>query len=182
MSIKILGIAGSLRENSYNKMLLLEAQRLAPKECRIEIFDIASLPLYNQDLEKNLPEQVVDLKRKIVEADAILFSTPEYNYSMPGVIKNAIDWGSRPHGNNSWSEKPAAIMGATPSGFGTLRAQLHLRQSMLYTKMHPLNNELYVSDAPSKFNEKGELVDVRIRNKIRDLLEDLVIWTIKLRK
>ena len=109
--IRILGIAGSLRKASFNQGALRAAVELAPAEATIEIFDIDGIHGFNQDLEQNPPERVAELKRKIREADAILFVTPEYNYSIPGVLKNAIDWASRSYGDSAWNEKPAAIMG-----------------------------------------------------------------------
>lgn len=178
--IKILGIAGSLREKSFNKMLLMEAVRLAPKNATVEILDIADIPSYNQDLEEKMPQAVIDLKNKIKESDAILFVTPEYNYSIPGVLKNVIDWGSRPYGDNTWDRKPVAIMGATIGGFGTIRAQSHLRQTFLFTNMFPVNAELYVSSAHEKFDRDGNLNDVEIKGKIETLTQNLVDWTKKL--
>ncbi|MCL5410938.1 MAG: NAD(P)H-dependent oxidoreductase [Patescibacteria group bacterium] len=179
--IKILGVAGSLRKGSYNKMLLKEALRLAPKDVEINIFDIKDIPLFNQDLELNLPKSVINLKNKIKESDAILLVTPEYNYSIPGVLKNVIDWGSRPYGNNSWDKKPVAIMGASIGGFGTIRAQTHLRQTFIFTNMFPINNELFVSRANGKFDQNGNLTDNEIREKIIVLLQNLVDWTKKLK-
>jgi chromate reductase len=157
-------------------MLLREAKDLVNRNLAyIEIFEIANLPLFSQDLELNPPIAVQELKRAITEADAILLATPEYNYSTSGVLKNTIDWGSRPYGDNSWAGKPVAIMGASIGGFGTIRAQLHLRQMFLFLNMHPVDNpEVYVSKADSKFNEKGELTDEDIREKIVNLLDALV--------
>lgn len=178
--IKILGVAGSLRKGSYNKMLLKEAVRLVPKDAKINIFNINNIPLFNQDLELNLPKSIVNLKNKIKESDAILLVTPEYNYSIPGVLKNVIDWGSRPYGDNSWNKKPVAIMGASIGGFGTIRAQTHLRQTFIFTNMFPINNELFVSRANEKFDQNGNLTDNEIKEKIIVLLQNLVDWTKKL--
>ena len=110
--IRILGIAGSLRRDSYNRATLRAAIELAPEDASIDIFELDGIPGFNQDEEQNPPAKVVELKRRIREADAILFVTPEYNYSVPGVLKNTIDWASRPYGDSAWNGKPAAIMGA----------------------------------------------------------------------
>ena len=111
--IAILGIAGSLRQASYNRAALRAAEQLVPEGARLDIFDLAGIPPFNQDDERNPPARVVELKRSIRSSDAILLVTPEYNYSIPGVLKNAIDWASRPYGDNSWEGKPVAVMGAS---------------------------------------------------------------------
>src|SRR5687767_13200144 len=117
-NIRVLGIAGSLRESSYNRGALRAAVELAPEGVTIETFDINEIPPFNQDDEGSPPQIVTEFKQKIREADAIIFSTPEYNYSLPGVLKNAIDWASRPYGDSAWNGKPAAIMGASPGAIG----------------------------------------------------------------
>src|SRR6188474_1652296 len=127
-TIKILGIAGSLRKASFNKMALKAAQSLVPAGATLEILDLPDLPGFNQDNEKSPPAAVTDMKAKIRAADAILLATPEYNYSIPGVFKNAIDWCARPYGDSAWKGKPVAIMGASTGVLGTARAQYHLRQ------------------------------------------------------
>src|SRR3970282_2692923 len=111
--IKILGIAGSLRKQSYNKGALRAAQKLCPDGATVEVFDLEGIPPFNQDDEKNVPAKVNELKQKIRAADAILLVTPEYNYGMPGVLKNPIDWASRPYGDNAWSGKPVPLMADT---------------------------------------------------------------------
>src|SRR3990167_9441513 len=159
--IKILGIAGSLRKQSYNRGLLQAALETLPLNCSLEIFDLASIPLYNQDEETHLPQAVSLLKQKVRAADALLIATPEYNYSIPGVLKNALDWGSRPYGDNAWDNKPVAIMGASPGIQGTSRAQYHLRQVFVYLNMHPLNQpELMVGTAQDRFDAAGRLTDL----------------------
>ena len=135
----ILGFAGSLRKGSFNKSILRAAAELIPSGVVIEIFDLEGIPPFNQDLDQQAPEKVKEFKARIRAADALLIATPEYNYSIPGVLKNAIDWGSRPHGDNSFEDKPVAIMGASPGMLGTARAQYHLRQSCVFLNMHPLN-------------------------------------------
>jgi len=181
--ITILGFAGSLRKNSYNKSLLRAAMDLVPKDAKLEIFDIEGIPLFNQDLETRMPEKVKEFKAKIRAADAILIATPEYNYSIPGVLKNAIDWASRPYGDNSFEGKPVAIMGASLGMIGTARAQYHLRQICVFLNMHPINKpEVFVTFAHEKFDEKGRLKDEETREIIRELLQSLITWTRKLKE
>jgi chromate reductase len=120
-AIRLLGIAGSLRRESYNRAALRAASSLLPEGATLDIFELDGIPGFNQDEEQNPPEKVVDLKRRIRQADALLFVTPEYNYSIPGVLKNAIDWASRPYGDSAWNGKPAAIMGASIGNIATAR-------------------------------------------------------------
>ena len=180
--IKILAFAGSLRKESYNKALIETAKELAPDNVEIEIFDLAKIPLFNQDLEQNMPEPVKEFKRKIKEADAILIATPEYNRSVPGVLKNAIDWASRPSGDNSFEDKPVAVFGATGgSVVGTSAAQLHLHQIFAFLNMHPVERPaLYISNANEKI-KNGRVIDEQTRKLIKELLEALVQWTLRLR-
>jgi len=179
--IRILGFAGSLRKGSYNRMALKAATQLVPDNAEIEVFDLEGIPPFNQDLEEDPPERVREFKTRIREADAILIVTPEYNYSVPGVLKNAIDWASRPYGDNAFEGKPAAIMGASMGVLGTARAQYHLRQSFVFLDIHPVNSpEVMISTAQEKFDEDGNLRDEHTREKIRDLLRALVEWTEKL--
>jgi chromate reductase len=138
--IHILGIAGSLRRNSYNRAALRMAQQLAPEDAVLDTFELDGIPVFSQDDEKQPPERVVEFKKQIRAADAILLVTPEYNYSIPGVLKNAIDWASRPYGDSAWTDKPMAIMGASSGRWGTARAQYHLRQVFVFLKMHRLTN------------------------------------------
>jgi chromate reductase len=179
----ILAIPGSLRKGSYNRAALKAAQELAPPGVRIEIADLKNIPPYNQDTERNPPDAVRELKERIRAADAILFATPEYNYSVSGVLKNAIDWVSRPRGDNAWDEKPVAIMGASTGQLGTARAQYHLRQSLISVNMHPLNRpEVMIAVANTKFDEHGNLTDEQTRRRIGELLNALVVWAKELRK
>ncbi|HVF30143.1 MAG TPA: NAD(P)H-dependent oxidoreductase [Pyrinomonadaceae bacterium] len=180
-TIKILGIAGSLREGSYNRGALNAAAGLVPEGAKIEIFDIAGFPDFIQGQDEDPPQKVIDFKRKIREADAILISSPEYNYSVPGVLKNAIDWASRPYGDSAWNRKPAAIMGASIGGIGTARMQYHLRQIMVFLNMFPLNQpEVMISNATGKFDAEGNLTDEKTKEFIASMLTALVDWTRKL--
>ena len=180
--ISILGFAGSLRKDSYNKSLLRAAQEMVPEDATLEVFDLERIPPFNQDLENQPPEKVKEFKTKIRSADAILIATPEYNYSIPGVLKNAIDNASRPYGDNAFNGKPAAIMGASIGMLGTARAQYHLRQSMVFLNMYPLNQpEVMVPFAQEKIDQNGRLTDQKTRDKIKELLGALVLWAKKLK-
>jgi chromate reductase len=181
--IRILGFAGSLRKDSYNKSLLRAASELVPKDAEVEIFDLEGIPPFNQDLENQPPEKVKEFKAKIRAADAILIVTPEYNYSIPGVLKNAIDCASRPYGDNAFEHKPVAIMGASIGAMGTARAQYHLRQCFVFLTCFALNQpEVMVPFANDKIDKNGKLADQKTRDKIRELLESLVAWTRRLKK
>lgn len=177
--VTILGIAGSLRKKSFNRAALRAAQEVAPEDARIEIFELNGIPPFDQDDEGHPPEKVVQFKERIRAADAILIVTPEYNYSVPGVLKNAIDWASRPYGDNAWDGKPVAVMGASIGSLGTARAQYHLRQSFVFLNMYPMNQpEVMIGNAASRFDEQGNLTDQDTRDRIRKLLEALVKWTL----
>jgi chromate reductase, NAD(P)H dehydrogenase (quinone) len=174
----ILGIAGSLRQGSYDRAALRAAQHLVPEDTEIEIFEIDGIPGFNQDDEQHPPEKVIELKAEVRAADAILFVTPEYNYSIPGVLKNAIDWASRPYGDSAWEGKPVAVMGASVGVIGTARAQYQLRQMFVFLDMYPINGpEVMISNARQRFDENGNLTDETSRELIRQLLQNLVIWT-----
>jgi chromate reductase len=179
--LSILGFAGSLRQGSYNSALLRAAQEMVPSEANLEIFDLAGIPPFNQDLENRPAERVMEFKAAIRAAGALLIATPEYNYSMPGVLKNALDSASRPYGDNALDGKPVAIMGASVGMLGTARAQYHLRQSCVFLNMHPLNRpEVMVPFAQEKVDEQGRLTDSKTREKIKELLEALILWARRL--
>ena len=181
--IRILGIAGSLRRQSYNRAGLRAAAQLAPEGATVEIFELDGIPGFSEDDERSPPEKVVELKRRIRESDAVLFVTPEYNYSIPGVLKNAIDWASRPYGDSAWSGKPAAIMGASVGTIGTARAQYHLRQVMVFLNMFPINQpEVMIGNAHERFDAEGNLTDETTREYVRRLLQSLVEWTRRIRQ
>jgi len=180
--IRILAFAGSLRKDSYNKALVETAKELAPENVEIEVFDLAPIPLFNQDLEQEMPKAVKEFKSKIKGADAILIATPEYNRSIPGVLKNAIDWASRPSADNSFNDKPVAVFGATGGGLiGTSAAQLHMRQIFSFLNMHPVEKpQVYITGASEKI-EGGRVVDEQTRELIKELVMALVQWTLRLR-
>lgn len=182
-TVTILGFAGSLRKGSYNKSLLRAAVELAPKDVKIEVFDLEGIPPFNQDFESQPPERVKEFKKKIKATDVILIATPEYNYSIPGVLKNAIDWASRPYSDNAFQGKPVAIMGASTGMLGTARAQYHLRQCFVFLNMYPLNKpEIIVTFAPEKFDENGNLKDEPTKKRLAEFLEALVAWTNRLKE
>lgn len=179
----ILGIAGSLRKASFNRSLLKAAVDLVPEGARIDTFEIDGLPLFNQDDEANPHPKVAEFKQRVRAADAILFVTPEYNYSIPGVLKNAIDCASRPYGDNAWNGKPVAVMGASVGTLGTARAQYHLRQTFVFLNMFPVNQpEVMVAKAQDRFDQEGRLTDETTKKLTRQLLAELVNWTKRLRQ
>jgi chromate reductase len=179
--VKILGFAGSLRKGSYNRSLLRAAQELVPRDAKLEIFDLDGIPLFHHEQEDQPTEKVKEFKAAIRAADALLIATPEYNYSMPGVLKNALDSASRPHGDNALTGKPVAIIGASVGMLGSARAQYHLRQSCVYLNMYPLNlPEVMVPSAQDKIDDKGRLIDPKTREKITELLKALIIWARRL--
>jgi chromate reductase len=173
-NIKVLGIAGSLRKGSYNRAALRAAQDLMPAGAVLEIAEIDGLPGFSQDEEKSPPAKVTELKAKIRAADAVLFVTPEYNYSIPGVLKNAIDWASRPYGDSAWKGKPVAVMGASPGALGTARAQYHLRQCFVFLDMPVVNQpEVMIAHAADKFDADGNLKDDKAKELTAKLLANL---------
>ncbi len=179
----ILGFGGSLRKGSFNKALLMAARELVPDDARLEIFDIRDIPVFNQDFESDLPHVVREFKAKISAADAILIATPEYNHSIPGFLKNAIDFASRPGRDNSFSGKPVAIMGASQGAVGTARAQDHLRQVLATLNMHVLNRpEVLVATVQDKIDEHGMITDQATKERIKKLLAALVAWTAQLKE
>ena len=172
--VRILGIAGSLRKGSYNRAALRAAQQLCPEGARVEIFELDGLPGFNQDEERNPPPRVLELKQAIRSADAVLLVSPEYNYSIPGVLKNAIDWASRPYGDSAWAGKPVAVMGASVGLFGAIRAQYHLRQCFVFLDMDAvLQPEVAIGMAQQKFDAEGRLTDAKSKELIGELLKNL---------
>ena len=181
-TLDVLGIAGSLRRASFNRYALRAAVELAPKGMTIDTFDLAGIPAFNQDDEQKPPAVIRDLKARVRAADAILFVTPEYNYSIPGVLKNAIDWASRPYGDSAWKGKPAAIMGASGGVIGTARAQYHLRQCFVFLDMVAVNQpEVMIGNAAERFDASGTLTHEPTRKIIGQLLESLATLTVTLR-
>ncbi len=177
--MRVLGIAGSLRAGSFNRALLRAAVELAPPELEIAIFEgLGAIPPYDGDVEaQGDPAPVVAFKRAIHDADALLIATPEYNYGVPGVLKNAIDWASRPPGKSVLNRKPAGIIGASMGPQGTARAQLALRQSLVFTETYAmLRPEVLVARAHEKVDAGGRLTDESTRTHLREFLGALSVW------
>jgi chromate reductase len=171
----ILGIAGSLRQSSFNGFALEAAAELLPEGVTMEIINLQGIPVFNQDDELAPPPAVVAFKQKILAADAILFATPEYNYSLPGGLKNAIDWASRPYGESAWQGKAAAIMGVSIGNFGTARAQYDLRKILVALDMPVVvQPEVMIGNATERFDKNGRLSDERNRQLIEKLLKALI--------
>src|SRR5579862_3916795 len=163
-TVRILGVAGSLRRGTFNAAALRAAQDLAPTGMTIEIFDLAPIPMYNDDVRlEGYPPPVADFRARIKAADGLLLATPEYNYSTSGVLKNAIDWASRPP-EQPFEGKPIAIMGASPGALGTARAQGHLRHMFIFLDGLLMNRpEVMVNGAAGKFDAEGKLTDQATR-------------------
>lgn len=175
----ILGIAGSLRDQSLNRWLLEAAREVAPEGVSIEIFDLGEIPLYNADLDSDgaRPASVERFKDALTATDALLIATPEYNYTIPGVLQNALDWASRPARRSPLSGKPVGIMGASPGSIGTARAQEHLKLVLLAALALPLpHGGVVVGDALRKFDETGTLVDEPTRRFLADYVQQLAAW------
>jgi chromate reductase, NAD(P)H dehydrogenase (quinone) len=173
--IRILGISGSLRKGSYNSLALRAAETLMPQGVALDLIELHGIPVFSQDAEMAPPEAVLDFKRRIRAADGILFATPEYNYSVAGSLKNAIDWASRPYGDSAWKGKPAAMMGASVGSLGTARAQYHLRQILVALDMPTLNQpEVMISNAAQRFDADGRLVDETTGKLLGQLLAGLI--------
>ena len=179
--IKVLAFSGSLRKGSYNRILLKEIIKLKPENVVITEFDISPIPLYNEDVEvSNYPEAVIDFKDKIRNTDGILIVTPEYNYSIPGVLKNALDWASRPPTDIPFIVKPCAILGTSISMFGSLRSQLHLRQVLFALGLHVMNTpEIYIPKAKELFENKYE-PDEKMVNRLTKFWDSFIKWTEKI--
>lgn len=175
---KILGISGSLRKGSLNTAALKAAQKLAPEHITIEIADISAIPLYNADVQaEGFPESSERLSEQIMAADAVLIVSPEYNYSVPGVLKNALDWVSRSP-KKPFEHKAVAIMGASPGMLGTARMQYHLRQIMVFLNAYVLNKpEVMIGHATSKFDAEGNLTDEKTGEIMKSQLEALAAFS-----
>jgi len=183
-TLNVLGIAGSLRRGSFNRGLIRAAVELAPPSMRVIPHDLGDLPLFNADVEAlGDPEHVRRFKQAIADSDALLIATPEYNHCVPGVLKNAIDWASRPPRRSVLSNRPVAIMGASSGGGGTARAQSHLRDGLAYTSGLVLPQpEVLVPFAGERFDEDGNLHDDHTRAAISELLVSLAEWVHELRE
>jgi chromate reductase len=180
-AMKILGVSGSGRKGSYNWGLLEAAKEMLPDSTTLEIFDVSRFPLYTQDHEHDPPPEVRLFKQKIRQSDAILFATPEHNYTITAVLKNAIEWGNRPGGDNSWNGKPAAIVSASSGPRGGARSQLHLRQILVDLNMYAINQpQLLLARAQDSFDSDLKLKDPQSRETLKTILQTLASWTKKI--
>jgi chromate reductase len=180
--IKIVGFAGSLRRASFNRGVIRAAAESAPSGMLVDVFDLADIPLYNQDVEHaGEPASVVALKRAISGADALLVATPEYNHGIPGVLKNALDWASRPRATSPLRDKPVAVTGASPGTGSTARAQAQLREAFVFTGACVMPQpELLIGAAASHFDADGNITDAELRASLVELIEALRAWTVRL--
>ena len=174
---KIAVIVGSLRKESFNLKTAKVLVALAPESLSLEIINIANLPMFNEDLEPNPPKEWVAFKEQISAMDGLLFLTPEYNRSVPAVLKNAIDVGSRPYGKNSWDGKPAAIVSVSTGNISGFGANHHLRQSLVFVNVHTMAQpEAYIGGAAALFDEKGKLTNDSTRKFLKSFMEAFEKW------
>jgi chromate reductase, NAD(P)H dehydrogenase (quinone) len=176
-TVKVLGICGSLRKGSFNMAALRTAIALKPANVSVTVADISQIPLYNEDVRaQGFPPPVETLRRQIADADALLFACPEYNYGISGVLKNAIDWASRPP-DQPFAGKPMAILGAAAGMAGTARSQYDLRRAAVFLDMHVMNKpEVFIGQAQTKFDAEGNLTDEAAKGFIKDMMANLATW------
>lgn len=174
---KVAVIVGSLRKESFNRKMAKALVAMAPAPLKLEIVEIGQLPLYNQDFDANPPPEVPAFKQRIFDSDAVLFVTPEYNRSVPGLLKNALDVGSRPYGKSAWSGKPTAVVSVSPGVIGAFGANHALRQSFVFLNMPALQQpEAYIGNAAQLFNDKGELAQDSMREFMAKFLQAFAQW------
>ena len=170
-------IVGSLRKESFNRKMARAMIATAPPSLKLEIVEIGQLPHYNQDLESTPPKEVTEIKQRIARCDAVLFVTPEYNRSVPGVLKNAIDCASRPYGKSAWDGKPCAVMSVSPGAIGGFGANHHLRQSLVFLNMPAMQQpEAYIGNATKLFDDKGNLTSDETREFVNKFLQAFAQW------
>ena len=170
-------VVGSLRKGSYNRMTARALKALAPEHLRLEIVEIRDLPLYDEDADASPPPAWVAFRQRIARADALLFVTPEYNRSIPGVLKNAVDVGSRPYGKSAWQGKPGAIVSVTPGALGAFGANHCLRQSLVFLNVPAMQQpEAYIGGAAKLFDAQGELTDDRTREFFKTFMTAFAAW------
>ena len=178
--IKVAVIVGSNRRESINRRLAQALTRLGADRLAFAFVRIDDLPLYNQDLEGALPESVLRFKSEIEAADGLLFATPEHNRSIPAVLKNAIDWGARPYGRNSWSGKTAAITGTSPGALGAALAQQHLRQILGALGALVMGGEAYIAFKPGLVDEAGAIADAGTRAFLQNFIDQFAALAVRL--
>lgn len=174
---KVAVVVGSLRQGSYNRKMAKIAIELASESLELAIVEIDALPFFNQDHEADPPPEVTAFKQRIAESDAVLFVTPEYNRSVPGVLKNAIDIASRPYGKSAWNAKPCAVLSVSTGAIGGFGANHHLRQSLVFLNMPAMPSpEAYIGNASKLFDDKGSLVEESTRSFLRKFLDAFAHW------
>lgn len=174
---KIAVLVGSLRKESWNRKMANALIKLAPDTLGLEIISIGELPLYNEDLEAATPTEWVDFRQRIATFDGVLFVTPEYNRSVPGVLKNALDVGSRPYGKSSWEGKPGAVVSVSPGNIGAFGANHHLRQSLVFLNMPAMQQpEAYIGGAASLFDESGNLTNESTKEFLKKFMDAFAKW------
>lgn len=170
-------LVGSLRKESFNRKLANAMIEMAPPSLKLEIVEIRQLPLFNQDDEANPPPASAAFKGRVQKADAVLFVTPEYNRSMPGVLKNAIDIASRPYGKSAWDGKPGAVISVSPGAIGAFGANHHLRQSLVFLNVPAMPQpEAYIGNAAKLFDESGKLIEQTTRDFLQKFLQAFAQW------
>ena len=170
-------LVGSLRKESFNRKMAKALIAMAPPSLKLEIVEIRDLPLYNQDDDASPPQASREFKQRIQQADAVLFVTPEYNRSMPGVLKNAIDIASRPYGKSAWDGKPGAVISVSPGAVGGFGANHHLRQSLVFLNVPAMPQpEAYISNAAKLFDDKGDIVNDSTREFLQQFLDAFAQW------
>jgi chromate reductase len=184
MARDIAVIVGSLRRGSFNRKTALALAALAPDSLKLEIVEIGALPLYNQDLDPDdAPAEWLDFRERVRAADGVLFVTPEYNRSIPGVLKNAIDVGSRPYGKSAWAKKPGAVISVTPGALGAFGANHHLRQCCVFLDVPLMQQpEAYLSNVGDLFDDAGEVTNVSTRKFLRTFVAAYADWVEKILK
>lgn len=174
---KIAVFVGSLRKESFNRKMAKALTALAPESLKLEIIEISGLPLYDQDLDDNPPAAWTEFRELVMKFDGVLFVTPEYNRSVPGVLKNAIDVGSRPYGKSVWDGKPGAVMTVSPGAIGGFGANHHLRQSLVFLNVPTMQQpEAYIGNAANLFDESGNLANDSIRGFITKFIHAFAVW------
>jgi chromate reductase, NAD(P)H dehydrogenase (quinone) len=174
---KIAVFVGSLRKESFNRKMAKALIVLAPESLKLEIIEIGQLPIYNQDLDDNPPIFWIEFRERLRMFDGVLFITPEYNRSVPAVLKNAIDVGSRPYGKSVWDGKPGAVMSVSPGAIGGFGANHHLRQSLVFLNVPTMQQpEAYIGNAANLFDEKGDLANESIRELATRYMQTFTAW------
>ena len=174
---KIAVLVGSLRKGSFNRKMAKALIKHSPDSLSLEIIEIGGLPLYNQDLDDDPPATWTEFRKRLKNFDGVLFVTPEYNRSVPGVLKNAIDVGSRPYGKNAWAGKPGAVVSVAPGAIGGFGANHHLRQSLVFLNVPAMPQpEAYIGKAEDLFDERGDLADESTREFTVKFMNAFAAW------